>query len=86
MAKLTLLEAPGAIETFWKPRSCFGGDDGAVDGRPMYSWATSAPATVPLFVTEAVTVATVSYRPEAPPGAGVVLPEDLSVYEVFRLE
>jgi hypothetical protein len=79
MLKVTVLEAPGAIETFWKPRSCFGGEAGADDGRPMYSWATSAPVTVPLFVTFAVTVATVSYRPEAPPGAGALLPAVLSV-------
>lgn len=34
-----------------------------------YSWATSAPATSPVLVMVAVTVATVSKRSEGPPGA-----------------
>lgn len=86
MSKVTVLDDPAVRETFWKPRSCFGGEAGALDGRPMYSWATSAPVTVPLFVTLAVTVATVSNRPVAPPGPGAVLPAVLSVYEVVRPE
>lgn len=35
--------------------------------------------TVPLLVIFAVTVATVSYRPIAPPGPGLELPAVLSV-------
>jgi hypothetical protein len=53
---------------------------------PMYSCATSAPVTVPLLVTVAVTVATVSKSPETPPGVGEVLPAVLSVYDVVKDE
>jgi hypothetical protein len=39
-----------------KPLSCFGGSWLAA-GSPTYIWATSAPATVPVLVIVAVTVA-----------------------------
>jgi hypothetical protein len=59
---------PGSSLSLAKPRSCFGGVGGADEGRVTYSCATSAPATEPVLVMVAVTVATVSQRSEGPPG------------------
>src|SRR5947207_3355171 len=47
---------PGFSRTFWKPFSCWGGSAAAV-GKQMYTWATSAPARVPVSVTSNATVA-----------------------------
>jgi len=57
-AKAKSLVSPGAKVFFSNPRSCFGGEL----GMPMYSWATSAPGTVPVFVTEQFTLAIMSNR------------------------
>jgi hypothetical protein len=57
--------------TFSNPLSCLTGDPGAVEGSPIYTCATSAPATDPEFVIVAATVAAVSKREEEPPGTMV---------------
>lgn len=71
--KVATPDAPGSSLSLANPRSCLGGVEGAADGSVMYSCATSAPSTSPLFVMDAVTVATVSQRSAAPPG--MVSPE-----------
>ena len=69
------------------PRSCFGGEAGAPEGRLMYSCATSAPATEPVFVIVAVTVATFSKRSALPPGAvSPVAGPDVAVEVMDRSE
>jgi hypothetical protein len=69
-----------------KPLSCFGGEEGAEDGRPMYNCGTSAPVTVPLFVIVTPTVATTAYNPAVPPGMVVVLPAAVLSDEIVRPE
>lgn len=66
----TLALAPTSRSVFWKPRSCLGGVL-ADAGNPTYSWATSAPFTLPELATVTVTVATVSQRSARPPGTTV---------------
>ena len=70
---VAVLLSPGASFSFANPLSCFGGLDGAEEGKVMYSWGASAPCTPPVFLTTAVTVATVSQRSARPPG--MVSPE-----------
>src|SRR4051794_22111789 len=47
-------DPPGSTKTFWKPTSRFGGCPST--GIPRYTCTTSAPATRPVLVTDAVTV------------------------------
>ena len=54
--KVTVALAPGLSVTRWKPASCSGGSWLAA-GSPTYICATSAPATDPVLVIVAVTVA-----------------------------
>ena len=54
--KVTVVDAPAARFTRWKPSSWSGGWPEA-DGSVTYSWATSAPEREPVLVTVAVTVA-----------------------------
>ena len=69
------------------PLNCFGAVAGADDGSPIYSCGTSAPVTLPLFVMDAVTVATVVYRSLAPPGALVLeAGSEVADDEIERLE
>lgn len=71
--------ADGCSVIFLNPRSWRTGVDEAMAallGRPIYSCAISAPATVPLFVSVMLTLAILSYKPTAPPGAGVLEPAD----------
>ena len=52
--KVTVADWPGArTAVFWKPLSCSGGSPAAA-GNARYSWATSAPATVPVFLIVAL--------------------------------
>ena len=78
--------APAARVNLSKPLSCFGGEEGADDGRPMYNCGTSAPVTVPLFVIVTLTVATTVYNPAVPPGMVVVLPATVLSEEMVRPE
>src|SRR3984885_14130606 len=54
--KVTVVLAPGLSVTRWKPLSCSGGSSLAA-GSPTYICATSAPATDPVLVMVAVTLA-----------------------------
>ena len=54
--KETVALCPGLSVTRWKPLSCSGGSWLAA-GSPTYICATSAPATDPVLVIVAVTVA-----------------------------
>jgi hypothetical protein len=48
--------APGARLSLLKPRSWRGGEDGAEEGRVIYSCAISEPATEPVLVIVKETV------------------------------
>ena len=52
----------------------------------MYSCGTSAPATLPLFMMVAPTVATTAYNPAVPPGIVVVLPAAELMAEIVSAE
>src|SRR5215211_5018001 len=54
MVIVTGLDSPGSTDTFWNPTSRLGGCPST--GTPRYSCTTSAPATGPVLVTDAVTV------------------------------
>src|SRR5215217_3682406 len=54
MVIVTGFDSPGSMYTFWKPTSRLGGCPST--GTPRYTCTTSAPATGPVFVTDAVTV------------------------------
>src|SRR3954464_13901313 len=54
MTILTVRESPASTNTFWNPTSRLGGCPSP--GTPRYTCTTSAPATGPVFVTDAVTV------------------------------
>src|SRR5215218_9353288 len=54
MVIVTGLDSPGSTNTFWNPTSRLGGCPST--GTPRYTCTNSAPATEPVFVTDAVTV------------------------------
>ena len=53
---VTVWLAPGGNTTRRNPLSCLGGSPAEL-GKPTYSWAISAPARLPVFVTVADTLA-----------------------------
>jgi hypothetical protein len=85
--KVRVLLAVGWSVIFLNPRSCRTGVEDAIEellGSPMYSWATSAPATLPLFVSVMLTLAILSYKPAVPPGAEAVEPADVESTDVVK--
>ena len=60
---VTCLVCPAVSSTFWNPaNSCGASGTAEDDGEPTYSWAISAPVTVPVLVTSTDTCVGLTVR------------------------